>query len=408
VIQGKSRRLTFLLSQKWFDQEIRKGGLIMRYLRDITLLAAAALFVATESASAQVKVGIITGATGPGASLGIPYKNTFSAVPGALGGEPVTYIVLDDATDPAAASRLARKLVSEDNVDLIIGSGNVPTASAISYVASETKTPQIALSPLSGEPAKNPWVFSVSLPTILQLGAIADDIKARGAKSVGYIGFSDGWGDQVYTALVAHAQAAGYTVVTNERYARLDTSVVSQALKVIAAKPDVVVLGGSGTPGALPQTTLVERGYRGQIYHSAAVVNPDFLRIGGKALEGALVAAGPVVVINQLPDESLIKKAGMEFTKAYDAKFGAGASNSFSAYSWDAYLIADYAVSVARAKAKPGTPQFRQALRDALEGTKEISGAQGVYTMSTDDHAGSDKRAVVLLRIQDGAWKLAK
>ncbi|WNV11756.1 ABC transporter substrate-binding protein [Tardiphaga sp. 709] len=380
----------------------------MRHSAKSALYATATLVLLSGTATADVKVGVITGATGPGASLGIPYKNTFSALPATLGGEPVTYIVLDDATDPATAARLARKLVSEDHVDLLIGSGNVPTASAISYVASETKTPQIALSPLSGEPAKNPWVFSVSLPTTLQLGAVADDIKARNAKTVGYIGFSDGWGDQVYAALMSHAAAAGYTVVTNERYARLDTSVVSQALKVIAAKPDAVVLGGSGTPGALPHTTLVERGYKGQIYHSAAVVNPDFLRIGGKALQGALVAAGPVVVVSQLPDNSPTKKPGLDFGRAYDAKFGANTNNSFSAYSWDAYLIADRAVNVARAKAKPGTPEFREALRDAMEGTTELRGAQGVYTMSASDHAGSDKRAVVLLRIVDGAWKLAQ
>lgn len=379
----------------------------MKFKLATSAVAFAALACLVGTASAQIKVGIITGASGPGASLGIPYKNTFAATPNTLGGEPVTYIVVDDATDPANAARLARKLITEDKVDLIIGSGNVPTASSISFVASETKTPQIALSPLSGEPAKNPWVFSMSLPTSLQMGAVADHIKAKGAKTVGYIGFSDSWGDQVYTALTAHAPAAGYSVTTNERYARLDTSVTSQALKVVSSRPDVVVLGGSGTPGALPHTALVERGYKGQIYHSAAVVNPEFLKIGGKALEGALVSAGPVVVAEQLPDSNPVKKQGLEFTKAYEAKYGPGTRNSFSAYSWDAYLLADRAVAVAKTKAKPGTPEFRQALRDALEATKDLAGAQGVYTMSPTDHAGADKRAVVLLRVENGGWKLA-
>jgi branched-chain amino acid transport system substrate-binding protein len=379
----------------------------MKFKFATSAVALAAFAVLVGTASAQIKVGIITGATGPGASLGIPYKNTFSTTPNTLGGEAVTYIVVDDATDPANAARLARKLITEDKVDLIIGSGNVPTASSISFVASETKTPQIALSPLSGEPAKNPWVFSVSLPTSLQMGAVADHIKTKGGKTAGYIGFGDSWGDQVYTALEAQAPAAGFKVTTNERYARLDTSVTSQALKVVASRPDVVVLGGSGTPGALPHTTLVERGYKGQIYHSAAVVNPEFLKIGGKALEGALVAAGPVVVAEQLPDSNPVKKQALAFTKAYEAKYGPGTRNSFSAYSWDAYLIADAAASIAKTKAKPGTPEFRQALRDALEATKELAGAQGVYTMSPTNHAGSDKRAVVLLRIENGGWKLA-
>jgi len=378
-------------------------------MKNFRVIAVSAVLAAlSASALAEIKVGVITAATGPGASLGIPYKNTFAALPPTLGGEPVTYIVLDDATDPAAATRLARKLVTEDKVDLIIGSGNVPTASAISFVASETKTPQIALSPLSGEPARNPWVYSVSLPTILQVGAIADHIVAMHGKNVGYIGFSDGWGDQVYGALMELAPRVGYKVTTNERYARLDTSVASQALKVIASKPDAVVLGGSGTPGALPHTTLAERGYKGQIYHTAAVVNPDFLRVGGKVVDGALVAAGPVVVAEQLPDSNPVKQAGLAFTKAYEAKYGPGSRNSFAAYSWDAYLMADRAVAAARQKAKPGTSEFRQALRDALEQTRELAGAQGVYSMSPTDHAGSDKRAVVLLRIQDGKWILNK
>jgi len=378
-------------------------------VKKLSLIAVAStLAILAGPALAQIKVGVITAATGPGASLGIPYKNTFAAVPQTLGGEPVTFIVLDDATDPTNATRLARKLVTEDQVDLIIGSGNVPTAAAISYVAAETKTPQIALSPLVGEPAKNPWVYSVSLPTTLQVGAIADHMVAKGSKNVSYIGFSDGWGDQVYGALMEHSGKAGFKVINNERYARLDTSVGSQALKVIAAKPDAVVLGGSGTPGALPHTTLVERGFKQQIYHTAAVVNPDFLRVGGKALEGALVAAGPVVVAEQLDDSNPIKAQGVAFKKAYESKYGAGTSNSFSAYSWDAYLMADRAAKVARAKAKPGTPEFRQALRDALEQTKELAGAQGVYTMSPADHAGSDKRAVVLLRIENGTWVLNK
>lgn len=375
----------------------------------MTLATIAALAAACGHAFADVKVGVITAATGPGASLGIPYKNTFAILPPTLGGEPVTYIVLDDATDPAVAARLARKLVSEDKVDLIIGSGNVPTASAITFVASETQTPQIALSPLSGEPARNPWVYSASFPTILQVNVIAEHLTATGAgKNVGYIGFSDGFGDQVYAALMELAPRHGFKVTSNERYARLDTSVASQALKVVASKPDAVILGGSGTPGALPHTTLVERGYKGQIYHTAAVVNPDFLRIGGKALEGALVAAGPVMVAEQLPDNNPVKAQGLAFTKAYEAKYGAGSRNAFAAYSWDAYLMADRAVAAARQKAKAGSPGFRQALRDALEQTKELAGAQGIYTMSPTDHAGSDKRAAVLLRIRDGKWVLNK
>ncbi|SEA86891.1 ABC transporter substrate-binding protein [Variovorax sp. YR216] len=372
------------------------------------LLATAILATCALPAVAQVKVGVITGATGPGASLGIPYKNTFTVLPKTLGGQPVQYIILDDATDPTNAVKLARKLVVEDKVDLLIGSSSVPAATAITDVAAELKTPQIALSPVGAAAAKNPWVYSIPQPASLMMGAVAEDMKARKVKRVAYIGFNDSWGDLVLSGLKANAEAAGITIVADERYARLDTSVAGQVLKVVASNPDAVVVGGSGTPGALPQMTLVERGYKGPVYHNHGIINKDFLRVGGKALEGAMAPTGPVMVAEQLPDSNPVKKTSLEFTKLYEGAFGAGTRNAFSAYSYDAYLLADKAVQEAMKKAKPGTPEFRQALRDALEQTKEVVGTHGVYNMSATDHAGVDSRARVLVRVENGDWKLVK
>lgn len=370
------------------------------------LAAAAAAFAVTSMA--QVKVGVITGATGPGASLGIPYKNTFSVLPKTLGGQPVQYIVMDDATDPTNAVRLARKLMVEDKVDLLIGSSSVPSATSITDVAAELKTPQLALSPVGAAAAKNPWVFSIPQPVNVMMGAVAENMKATGVKTVGYIGFSDSWGDLVLSGLKANAEAAGIKVIAEERYGRLDTSVAGQVLKVLAANPDAVVLGGSGTPGALPQMTLVERGYKGRIYHNHGVINKDFLRVGGKSLEGAMAPTGPVMVAEQLPDSNVTKKVALDFTKAYEGAFGPGSRNAFAAYSYDAYLLADQAVAAASKTAKPGTPEFRQAVRDALESTKELVGTHGVYNMTPTDHAGVDNRARVLVKVEAGDWKLVK
>jgi branched-chain amino acid transport system substrate-binding protein len=372
------------------------------------LATMAILSVMTTPVMAQIKVGVVTGATGPGASLGIPYKNTFAVVPKTLGGQPVQYVILDDATDPTNAVKLARKLIAEDKVDLIIGSSSVPAATAITDVSAELKTPQIALSPVGAAASKNPWVFTIPQPSNLMMGAVAENIKSRGAKRVAYIGFSDSWGDLVLSGLKAHADAAGITIVADERYARLDTSVAGQVLKVLATNPDAVVVGGSGTPGALPNMTLIERGYKGPIYHNHGVINRDFLRVGGKSLEGAMAPTGPVMVAEQLPDSHPTKKVALEFTKAYEAQFGAGSRNAFSAYSWDAYLLADRAAAEAVKKAKPGTPEFRQAMRDALENVKEVVGTHGVYNMTPTDHAGLDERARVLVRVENGDWKLAK
>jgi len=373
-----------------------------------TLAAAALLSLLALPSAAQVKVGVITGATGPGASLGIPYKNTFTVLPKTLGGQSVEYIVMDDATDPTNAVKHARKLITEDKVDLIIGSSSVPAATAITDVAAELKTPQIALSPVGAAAAKNPWVFSIPQPSQIMMGAVADHMKANGVKTVGYIGFADAWGDLVLSGLKAHLDGSGIKLVAEERYGRLDTSVTGQVLKVMSARPDAVVVGGSGTPGALPNVTLVERGYKGPVYHNHGVINKDFLRVGGKSIEGALAPTGPVMVAEQLPDSNPIKNVSLEFTRAYEGSFGAGSRNAFAAYSYDAYLLADHAIADAVTKTKPGSPEFRQKLRDVLEGTKEIVGTHGVYNMSASDHAGVDERARVLVRVENGDWKLVK
>lgn len=373
-----------------------------------TLALAGLVSALSLPATAQVKVGVITGATGPGASLGIPYKNTFSVLPKTLGGQAVQYIVMDDATDPTNAVKHARKLMTEDKVDLIIGSSSVPAATAITDVAAELKTPQIALSPVGGAAAKNLWVFSIPQPAGIMMGAVADHMKANGVNTVAYIGFADSWGDLVLSGLKSHLDAAGVKLVAEERYGRLDTSVAGQVLKMLAARPDAVVVGGSGTPGALPNVVLTERGFKGPVYHNHGVINKDFLRVGGKNIEGALAPTGPVMVAEQLPDSNPIKKTALEFTKAYEGTYGAGSRNAFAAYSYDAYLLADNAVASAVQKAKPGTPEFRQALRDALEGTKNVVGTHGVYSMNPTDHAGVDNRARVLVRVSNGDWQLVK
>lgn len=359
-------------------------------------------------AHADVTVGVIVGATGPGASLGIPYKNTFSILPPTVGGEKVRYIILDDATDPSTAVKNARKLITEDKVDVILGSSSVPASTAIVGVATELKTPLIALSPIATPPSGQEWAFPVPQPVPVMMEVVVEHMKTHNVKTVAFIGFNDSWGDLVFKGFSFQAEPAGIRVVTNERYARPDTSVAGQVLKVMAAKSDAVVAGGSGTPGALPHITLVERGYKGPIYHNHGVINRDFLRVGGKSVERAMAPTGPVMVAEQLPDSNPIKKVAMEFNKNYEATFGAGSRNAFAAYSYDGYLRLNQSVPAALKKAKPGTPEFRQALRDALESSKEVVGTHAVYNTSPTDHNGVDSRSRVLVEVANGDWKLVK
>lgn len=371
-------------------------------------LLGALLVALSGGAAADITVGVTVSTTGPGASLGVHYRNTFNMLPKTLAGQPVKYIVLDDASDPTQAVKNARKLIGEDNADVIMGSSSVPNNHAIAEVATETKTAQIALAPMGLPPDKMQWTFVVPQSIPLMIEGVVKHMQAAGVKTVGYIGFSDPWGEGIDKALTALAGPAGIKVVANERYARADTSVEAQVLKILAAKPDAVLIGGSGTPGALPAISLAGRGYKGPVYGNHGMVNPDFIRVGAKSVENLIAPTGPLVVAEQLPDSHPVKGVANGFVKAYDAAYGAQNRNAFAGYAYDAYLLVEKAAPEALKIAKPGTPAFRAALRDALEKLREVAGTHGVYSMSPTNHNGMDARARVLVKVDNGAWRLAQ
>ena len=325
-----------------------------------------------------------------------------------LGGEPVRFIILDDASDPTNAAKNARKLISEDKADVLIGSNGVPSAVQMAQAAAEAKIPMLVMTPavLSGNVLH--WSFVVPQPTELMMSAVAEQLKAHGVKTVGYIGYTDTWGDLVYKAIQSHASNYGFKVVTDERYARSDTSVTGQILRLMSANPDAVVVGGSGTGAALPHVALIERGYKKGIYHNHGTVNAEFIKVGGKGVVGAIAPTGPIVVPEELPDDFPTKKVSLEFTKRYEATFGAGTRNAFAGYAYDSYLLLDAAAPAALKKGKPGTAEFREALRSSLENVKGVIGTHGVYNMDPKNHNGLDERARVLVQVENGAWHLFK
>ena len=373
------------------------------------LVIAAAAALACSAALADINVGVTVSATGPAASLGIPEKNTIALMPRTIAGEKVNYIVLDDASDTTTAVNNTRKLISESKVDIILGSSTTPNSLAMIDVAAEAQTPMISMAASARivEPmdAKKKWVFKTPQNDIMMSTAIVDHMAASGVKTVAFIGFSDAYGEGWHQEFSKAAAAKNLQIVANERYARTDTSVTGQTLKMISAKADAVLIAGSGTPAALPQKTLKERGYTGKIYQTHGVANADFLRVGGKDVEGTLLPSGPVLVASQLPDSHPVKKSAMAYVEAYEAAHGKGSVSTFGAHGWDAGALMTAAVPAALKKAKPGTPEFRAALRDALEQIKEVPGAHGIFTMSPDDHLGLDNRARVMVKIENGTWK---
>jgi len=352
---------------------------------------------------------VTVSATGPAASLGIPEKNTIALMPQTIGGQKVNYIVLDDASDTTTAVANARKLVTENKVDVLLGSTTTPNSLAMIDVASESQTPMISMAASASivEPvdARRKWVFKTPQNDIMMSLAIATHMAAAGVKTVGFIGFADAYGEGWFREFSKVAPLKGLSIVANERYARTDTSVTGQVLKIVAAKPDAVLVAGSGTPAVLPQRALKERGYAGRYYQTHGVANNDFLRVGGKDVDDTFLPSGPVLVATQLPAGNPVKAGAMEYVQKYEAAYGKGSVSTFGAHAWDAGRLMSVAAAAALKKAQPGTPEFRAALREALENAKEVHGAHGIFNMSPTDHLGLDQRARVMVKIENGAWK---
>jgi branched-chain amino acid transport system substrate-binding protein len=377
------------------------------------LLASTALLLAIpQFAHAEILVGFVTGLSGPVSSIGIPNGKGIAAgqaYVGEVGEEKLRVIQLDDGSDPTASARNARKLVEQEKVDILIGTSGAPQTLAMATAAIEMKIPMIAVSPIALVPAGEggPWVVQTPQPTPLLVQGIVDHMKARGLKTVAFIGFSDAFGDLMYDSLAQSAKAADIKVVANERYARSDTSVMAQVLRALASHPDAVMLGGTGTPGALPVIALSERGYKGPLYGNHGLISADFLRLAGKAANGIICPTGPVTAAEQLASTNPIQKVALAFRSSFEKANGEMPTDSFSSYSFDGWLVfVDAAKRAIATGAKPGSPEFRTALRQALLTTKEVVGTQGVYTFTPADRHGVDDRSRILVQIEDGKYKL--
>jgi branched-chain amino acid transport system substrate-binding protein len=382
-------------------------------IRSGYLIPAALALAVTGTAQAVITVGVTLSATGPAASLGIPEKNTFAMIGSpTVAGQPVNFIILDDKSDTTEAVKNTRKLISEDKVDVIVGSTVTPNSLAMRDVVAEAQVPMISMAAsaqiINPSDPKTHWVFKTPQNDSLMADAIAVHMRANGVRSMGFIGFADAYGDSWLAEMRRSAQTAGIKIVAEEKYNRNDTSVTGQVLKLLAAQPDAILIAGSGTPAATPHKDLVARGYKGKIYQTHGVANADFLRVVGSDGNGAFLPAGPLLVYEQLPATNTVRKSAAEYVTQYEAKYGPGSRTTFGGHAWDAYVLLQRAIPEALQRGQPGTQAFRSALRDALEQSHEVAASNGVFTMTASDHNGMDNRARVMVKIENGKWVLTK
>ena len=371
--------------------------------------AAALLGLTIASADAQIRIGLMVSATGPTSAIGIPQKNTGDILPRTIGGVRVEYISLEDGGDTTRAVQNVKKLIAENNIDALIGPSTTPNAFAILDVIADARVPMMATVGTSSivEPldAKKRWVYKTTQNDDLIAAALLEHMAKNSVKSVGFIGFNDPYGENWLKVFSALGEKAGVKVVAVERYGRTDSSVTGQTLKLIAAKPDAMLIAAVGGPAVLPQATLREQGFKGTVYQTHAVATDDFIKLGKDKVEGTVLAAGPMLVIDEIADSNPTKKVALAYIAAYEKQFGTKPA-TFGANTWDSGLLLERAIPVALKTAKPGTEAFRSALRDALEQEREVVGCQGVFNMSPTNHNGMDERARVLVTVRDGKFRL--
>src|SRR5437016_375908 len=352
----------------------------------------------------EITVGISITTTGPAAALGIPERNSLDFVPKEIGGVPIKIITLDDGGDPTTATTNTRRFVTESKADIIMGSSTTPSTVAVATVANEAGIPHIGLAPFPINEARIKWSVAMPQPIPIMGKVLYEHMKAHGIKTIGYIGYSDSYGDLWFNDFKNQAIPMGMTMVDEERFARPDTSVAGQVLKLVAANPDAILVGASGTAAALPQTALRERGYKGLIYQTHGAASMDFIRIAGAAAEGVIMASGPVMSPESQPDSALTKKPGLALNAAYEAKYGANSRSQFAGHSYDAFEVLKRIVPVALKTAKSGTQEVRVAIRQAFISEKEIVASQGVYNWTEKDRYGLDDRSRILLTVKDGKY----
>lgn len=368
-------------------------------------LVASACALSSGQALADITIGVSLPLTGPASGLGIPSKNGLAFWPDSIAGQKIKLIVLDDATDPTQASKNARRFITEDKVDLILGSTATPSAVAIAAVAAEGRTVQLASSPVDLPAGKGEWTYRLPQSPAIMANGLLRHMKDSDVKSLGFLGYSDAYGESWLNAATSSAKGYGVKLIATERFARADTTVTAQALKVMSAKPDAILIVASGSGAAMPHKTLIERGYKGKIYQTHGAASRDLIRLGGNDVEGAFVVAGLAVLPEGLPDSHPSKKLAVDFVEKYEKQFGPGTRNQLAAHVYDGYLVLQKIVPIALEKAKPGTPEFRAALKEALENSGNIVLTQGVLRYTGKDHFGLGPNSRMMLTIEGGKWK---
>ena len=368
------------------------------------LTALCALCAATCAFAAEpVRLGAVLSVTGPASFLGEPEKNTIlmevdkiNAAGGVLG-RPVEVVILDDETDVNKAVLAVDRLIKKENVAAILGPTTSGNSLAVMGKAAAAKIPLISCSAAEKitKPV-NPYIFKVAPSDRLAVARILTHAKAKGYKKLAILTVSDGFGQAGREVLKELVPAEGFELAADEVFGPKDTDMTAQLTKIQGASPDAVICWGTNPGPAVVAKNRVQLGITTPLYMSHGVASKKFIELAGDAAEGLLLPAGKITAADKLPDTDKEKALLVGYAKAYDERFKAPVS-TFGGHGYDSLHLAVKAIADAGSD-KP------EAIRDALEKTKNFSGIGGIFSFTPEDHAGLGPDAFIMLGIDKGDW----
>ena len=375
-----------------------------RNLLKLVVASAATAMVGMTYAADPIRIGAIVSATGPASTLGEPQLKTLeysvekiNKVGGVLG-RKVELVIYDDASEAAKANGFTKRLIENDNVDLIIGGTTTGATMSMVPLVEKANMPFISLAGavVIVDPVKK-WVFKTPHTDRMAASRVFDDMKKRGLTNVALLSDTGGFGQSGRKESIEEAKKHGITLVADETYGPKDTDMTAQLTK-IKGTPGVqaILVFGFGQGPAIVMKNIAQLGIKLPVYQSHGVSSDEFKNLAGPAAEGVRLPSPAVLVFDKIPPSDPQRKVVTDYARDYKAYTKADPS-PFGGYAYDALLIATDAIT--RAKSTDKTK-----VRDAIEKTKGLVSVSGTYNMSPTDHMGLGPNAFRLLEVKNGDW----
>jgi branched-chain amino acid transport system substrate-binding protein len=389
----------------------------MSQVRVALILVFALVLVLPLAAGAQeYRVGFVSAITGPASSLGVPERDVavmiqkdLDAAGGLTGPDgkkhPVKILIYDDESKADTTVRLAKKLIAEDKVHVLIASSQSPTSLAVVPVVTEGKVPLISMASSHAivTPVKERfWVFKTPQSNIHVSTHQVKYLKAKGFKKIASLYVNDAFGEDSRRGLAATIKDSGIEVVYEDKFEQADKDMTAQLTKVKASGAQVLIVHAIPPSASIITKQFRDLGLTIPLIHNHGVGNKPFIDLAGGAADGVIFPIGKMLVAESLPDVDPQKKTLLDFVAWYEKGTGKPRS-TFAGHAWDALQM----TFMAFGKLSPTMPldQARAKIRDELERVNNFAGTGGMFSMSAEDHVGLDERSMVLVRIEGGAWK---